>query len=100
MIAVALRSNSDRESGGHEEAAMARAAETPGSVEHTGEAFPLIDKLGFYLPLSSIEVAFLRDLHRAKRRFDRHRDIIAQGRPYRSVFILCSGFAWRYKILP
>ncbi|TMJ56880.1 MAG: Crp/Fnr family transcriptional regulator, partial [Alphaproteobacteria bacterium] len=41
-----------------------------------------------------------RELHRTKRRFDRHRDIIAQGRPYRSVFILCSGFAWRYKILP
>jgi CRP-like cAMP-binding protein len=35
-----------------------------------------------------------------RRQFDRHRDIIAQGRPYRSVFILCSGFVWRYKILP
>jgi CRP-like cAMP-binding protein len=79
---------------------MARAAAIPGSAEDTGEPLALIDKLGSYLPLSPIEVAFLRDLHGTKRRFDRHRDIIAQGRPYRSVFILCSGFVWRYKILP
>jgi CRP-like cAMP-binding protein len=79
---------------------MARTATIPAATEKSGEAFPLIDKLNLYLPLSPAEISFLRDLHGSRRQFDRHRDIIAQGRPYRSVFILCSGFAWRYKILP
>ena len=79
---------------------MARGAGIAEAAEHTTETFPLIDKLGSYLSLSPVEVEFLRDLHRRKRRFGRHRDIIAQGRPYRSVFILCSGFVCRYKILP
>src|SRR5580704_377106 len=99
MIAVSPRQNPMARERQHQEAAMARAAAIPGSAEQIGESFPLIDKLGSYLPLSPVEVAFLRDVHGPKRRFDRHRDIIAQGRPYRSVFILCSGFAWRYKIL-
>jgi CRP-like cAMP-binding protein len=100
MIAVSPRQNPMARERQHQEAAMARAAAIPGSAEQIGESFPLIDKLGSYLPLSPVEVAFLRDVHGPKRRFDRHRDIIAQGRPYRNVFILCSGFAWRYKILP
>jgi CRP-like cAMP-binding protein len=70
------------------------------ATEHNSETFPLIDKLGSYLPLSSVEIEFLRDLHGRKRRFGRRRDIIAQGRPYRSIFILCSGFVCRYRILP
>jgi CRP-like cAMP-binding protein len=78
---------------------MARGAGIAEAAEHTTETFPLIDKLGSYLSLSPVEVEFLCDLHRRKRRFGRHRDIIAQGRPYRSVFILCSGFVCRYKIL-
>jgi CRP-like cAMP-binding protein len=79
---------------------MARAAVIPAGAEKSGETFPLIDKLNFYLPLSPAETSFLHDLHGSRRQFDRHRDIIAQGRPYRSVFILCGGFVWRYKILP
>ena len=79
---------------------MARTAATPGSTENPAETYPLIDKLSSYLPLSPAEISFLRDLHGSRRQIDRHRDIIAQGRPYRSVFILCSGFVWRYKILP
>ena len=79
---------------------MAPAAAIPRSTKDSGETFPLINKLSVYLPLSAAEVSFLRDLHGSRRRFGRHRDIIAQGRPYRSVFILCSGFAWRYKVLP
>jgi CRP-like cAMP-binding protein len=82
------------------EAGMARIAALPRSGENPKESFPLIDKLSAYLPLSQSEAAFLRDLHGSRRQIDRHRDIIAQGRPYRSVFILCSGFVWRYKILP
>ena len=79
---------------------MARTAALRRPAESVDESFPLIDKLSAYIPLSSAEVSFLRDLHRSRREFDRHRDIIAQGRPYRAVFILCEGFVWRYKILP
>ena len=79
---------------------MARTAAIRTATEKPGEAFPLIDKLSSYVLLSAAEISFLRDLHASRRQFDRHRDIIAQGRPYRSVFILCSGFVWRYKILP
>jgi CRP-like cAMP-binding protein len=78
---------------------MARTAPVLGAREDPGESFPLIDKLSRYVPLSTVEVEFLRGLHGSRRPFARHRDIIAQGRSYRSVFILCSGFAWRYKIL-
>ena len=79
---------------------MPRLAAVPHSTENPYVSFPLIDKLSAYLPLSQDEVSFLRDLHGSRRQIYRHRDIIAQGRPYQSVFILCSGFAWRYKILP
>jgi len=72
----------------------------PRSTENPYESFPLIDKLSAYLPLSQSEVSFLRDLHGSRRQIDHHRDIIAPGRPYRNVLILCSGFVWRYKILP
>ncbi len=79
---------------------MARRAGIVEATEPTTEMFPLIDKLASYLSLSPAEIEFLRDLHGLKRRFNRHRDIVAQGRPYRSVFVLCSGFVCRYKILP
>ena len=79
---------------------MARTAALLRPTESVGESFPLIDKLSAYVPLFPAEVSFLRDLHGSRRQFDRHRDIIAQGRPYRGVFILCKGFVWRYKILP
>ena len=79
---------------------MARRAAIIEEKDHTTETFPLVDKLASYLSLSPAEIEFLRDLHGLKRRFNRHRDIVAQGRPYRSVFILCSGFVCRYKILP
>jgi CRP-like cAMP-binding protein len=79
---------------------MVRGAAIAEAAEHTTETFPLIDKLTSYLSVSPAEVEFLRDLHGRKRRFERNRDIIAQGRPYRSVLILCRGFVCRYKILP
>lgn len=79
---------------------MARTVAIAGRAENPTDGFPLVDKLSSYLQLSSPEISFLRDLHGSRRQFDRHRDIIAQGRPYRNVFILCSGFVWRYKILP
>ena len=79
---------------------MARVAGIAKAAEHATETFPLIDKLASCLSLSPAEIGFLRDLHGRKRRFGRYRDIIAQGRPYRNVFILCSGFVCCYKILP
>jgi CRP-like cAMP-binding protein len=79
---------------------MAPTAATSGPAGNPGETFPLIDKISSYLPLSPAEISFLCDLHGSRRQIYRHRDIIAQGRSYQSVFILCSGFAWRYKILP
>jgi CRP-like cAMP-binding protein len=79
---------------------VARTAVASGPAENPGETFPLIDKISSYLPLSPAETSFLRELHGSRRQIDRHRDIIAQGRPYQSVLILCSGFVWRYKILP
>jgi CRP-like cAMP-binding protein len=78
-------------------------AQRAGIVEASGstmETFPLIDKLASYLSLSPAEIEFLRDLHGMQRRFNRHRDIIAQDHPYRHVFILRSGFVCRYRILP
>ena len=100
MIAFSPQQQSEEEGVRHQGAGMARTAPIPGATEDLGESFPLIDKLSRYLPLSPVEVSFLRDLHGPRRQFDRHRDIIVQGRPYRSVFILCRGFVWRYKILP
>src|ERR1041384_7969508 len=79
---------------------MPRLAAVPQSAENPYESFPLVDKLSAYLPLSQSEISFLHDLHGSRRQIYRGRDIIAQGRPYQSVFILCSGFVWRYKILP
>jgi len=61
---------------------------------------PLAGKLGQYLALAPAELEFLRDLHLAKRRFGRHREIIVSGRHYDYVYILCSGVVSRYKVLP
>lgn len=79
---------------------MARQAAMVEAGEPATETFALIDKIGSYVSLSEAEVEFLRGLHGLKRRFDRHRDIVAQGRRYRNVFVLCSGFVCRYKVLP
>src|SRR4051794_35651023 len=79
---------------------MARTAATPWSTEIPADKYPLLDKLSSYLRLSSAKFSFLRDFHGSRRQIDRHRDIIAQGRPSQNVLILCSGFVWGYKILP
>jgi len=55
---------------------MARTAAVLRPVETVSESFPLIDKLSAYIPLFPAEVSFLCDLHRSRRQFDRHRDII------------------------
>lgn len=63
-------------------------------------ALPLAAKLGRYLTLTPTEMDFLGDLHKERRRLARHRDIIVAGRRYECLFILCSGVAYRYKVLP
>jgi hypothetical protein len=40
---------------------MAPGAGIVAAAEHNGETFPLIDKLGSYLPLLPAEIEFLRD---------------------------------------
>lgn len=63
-------------------------------------AFPLVDKLASYLPLSPAEVEFLAELHEPRRKQSRHREVIVAGRRYDHLFILCSGVVSRYKVLP
>ena len=61
--------------------------------------FPLVEKLGAYLVLSSAEVEFLRNLHGQRRQIKRHREIVVAGHRYDQLFILCSGIVSRYKVL-
>ena len=42
---------------------MARTAPIHAVTENPGDTFPLIDKLSCYLPLSPVEMEFLRGLH-------------------------------------
>jgi CRP-like cAMP-binding protein len=61
--------------------------------------FPLVEKLGAYLVLSSTEAEFLRNLHGQRRKIKRHREIVVAGYRYDQLFILCSGVVSRYKVL-
>jgi CRP-like cAMP-binding protein len=63
------------------------------------EPFPLLAKLGSLLTLADAEAEHLRGLHEPKRKFPRHREIVAAGRHYDHVFILNDGFVSRYRVL-
>jgi hypothetical protein len=47
--------------------------------------FPLVEKLGAYLVLSSAEAEFLRNLHGQRRKIKRHREIVVAGGFWRFV---------------
>lgn len=79
---------------------MAQRATLIGPPGPQAETFPLIEKLGSHIALSSEEIIFLRELHAVRRRLGRHREIVMEGRQYVHLFILCSGVASRYKVLP
>lgn len=63
-------------------------------------AFPLLERLQSYLPMTDAEAEFLRSLHEPRRKLPRHREIIVAGHRYDTLFILCEGFVSRYKVLP
>lgn len=66
----------------------------------SARAFPLLERLRSYVPMTDAETEFLRALHEPRRKLPRHREIIVAGHRYDTLFILCEGFVSRYKVLP
>jgi CRP-like cAMP-binding protein len=60
---------------------------------------PLARKLGAYVELSEEELAILQDLHKRRRVFASGRDMVYQGQPDQSAFILAQGWVCSYKNL-
>ena len=60
---------------------------------------PLIKKLKLYVDLEDSEMEPLARMLARQRTYPRGREIVIQGRPYRSLFVLNEGLALRYKIL-
>lgn len=61
---------------------------------------PFARKLGAYVALSDTEFAVLAALHKRRRKFLPGQDMIYQGQSERSAYILASGWACSYKLLP
>jgi CRP-like cAMP-binding protein len=61
---------------------------------------PLARKLGTYVALTDVELNLLDRLHQRRRTLDAGQDIIHQGEPAQSAYILASGWACSYKLLP
>ena len=61
---------------------------------------PFARKLGAYVALSDPEFAALAALHARRRRFPAGQDMIYQGQTVRPAYILASGWACSYKLLP
>jgi CRP-like cAMP-binding protein len=61
---------------------------------------PLARKLGGYVALSDPEFAVLASLHKRRRFFEPGQELIHQGQTQQRAFILASGWACSYKILP
>lgn len=61
---------------------------------------PLIRKLGAFVALSEAELSVLASLHRRRRSFVAGRDLVQQGQSGQAAYILASGWASSYKILP
>ncbi len=61
---------------------------------------PLARKLGTYVALSDVELGLLDRLHQRRRTLDAGQDIIHQGDSAQSAYILASGWACSYKLLP
>jgi len=64
-----------------------------------GAAAPLTQKLSQSVPLSASELSLLRDLQSGNRMFRRGQEIIAEGRKYRTLFIIMEGVGVRYRVL-
>lgn len=61
---------------------------------------PLARKLGAFVVLSPDEYAVLNDLHRRRRAFPIGTELIHEGQKRQSAYILASGWACSYKLLP
>lgn len=72
---------------------------TPEQAAASRSPFPLIEKLGRFVPLTEPEREALKDLSRNARAFRRGSDLISEGDKPNSVFLLLEGWAYRYKHL-
>lgn len=79
----------------HERCAMKERTITP-SVQDS----PFARKLSAFVRLSADDIAAMSDLYRRRRRFAVGFDMIHQGQKEQSAFVLASGWASSYKILP
>ena len=61
---------------------------------------PLSRKLGAFVALSEPELAALEVFHQRRRIFDAGVDLVRQGQPGQSAFILADGWVCSYKLLP
>ena len=61
---------------------------------------PLARKLGTYVVLSEAELLVIEKLHRRRRSFDEDHDLVLQGEPGQSAYILAAGWVCSYKLLP
>jgi len=61
---------------------------------------PLARKLGTYVALSEEELLVLNKLHRKRRSFEADHDLVHQGEPSHSAYILAAGWVCSYKLLP
>ncbi|HEV2301894.1 MAG TPA: Crp/Fnr family transcriptional regulator [Stellaceae bacterium] len=74
-----------------------RAAQQPTATSRT--PVPLTHRLAQLMVLSPEETQLLEELQAATRPVRRNREIVSEGRPYDSLFILIEGFSNRYRIL-
>jgi CRP-like cAMP-binding protein len=61
---------------------------------------PFARKLAAFVKLSDVDLTVMSDLYRRRRRFAVGVDMIHQGQRGQSAFVLASGWACSYKILP
>lgn len=61
---------------------------------------PFARKLSAFVRLSSDDLSVMSDLYRRRRKFDVGADMIHQGQEDQSAYVLASGWACSYKILP
>lgn len=61
---------------------------------------PLVRKLETFADLSDEDKGVIEDLTQSPRSYRAGEDIIREGERPEHVFLLCEGWAYRYKILP
>ncbi len=61
---------------------------------------PFARKLTSFATLSHTDLNILSDLHQRRRKFAMGRDMVRQGHPNRTVYVLADGWAFSYVLLP